>query len=52
MPTTRLVRAIEPGALARAADIIKLLGHAERLKIVELRNRDVRADLSAAIIGG
>jgi ArsR family transcriptional regulator len=36
MPTAHLVRSIEPAALARAADIIKLLGHAERLKIVEV----------------
>jgi len=36
MPTVHLVRSIEPAALARAADIIKLLGHAERLKIVEV----------------
>ncbi|MBE0593246.1 MAG: ArsR family transcriptional regulator, partial [Gemmatimonadales bacterium] len=36
MSATHLVRTIEPAALARAADIIKLLGHAERLKIVEV----------------
>jgi ArsR family transcriptional regulator len=34
--TTPLVRSIEPDTLARAADIIKLLGHTERLKIVEV----------------
>ena len=34
--TQQLIRSIEPGALARAADIIKLLGHADRLKIVEV----------------
>lgn len=34
--TTPLVRSIEPGTLARAAEIIKLLGHAERIKIVEV----------------
>lgn len=33
---TPLVRSIEPESLARAADIIKLLGHTERLKIVEI----------------
>jgi len=35
--TTRraLLRGIEPEALSRAADAIKLLGHPERLKIVE-----------------
>jgi ArsR family transcriptional regulator len=37
--TTPLVRSIEPETLARAADIIKLLGHAERLKIVEVLER-------------
>jgi ArsR family transcriptional regulator len=30
-----LVRGIDPAILKRAADIIKLLGHPERLKIVE-----------------
>jgi DNA-binding transcriptional ArsR family regulator len=30
-----LVRGIDPGLLKRAADIIKLLGHPDRLKIVE-----------------
>ena len=34
--TTPLVRSIEPATLARAADVIKLLGHADRLKIVEV----------------
>ncbi|MBX3146427.1 MAG: winged helix-turn-helix transcriptional regulator [Gemmatimonadales bacterium] len=32
---TPLVRAIDPEMLRRAASIIKLLGHPERLKIVE-----------------
>jgi DNA-binding transcriptional ArsR family regulator len=36
MPTNQLVRSIEPKHLARAADVIKLLGHPERLKIVEV----------------
>jgi ArsR family transcriptional regulator len=31
-----LLRGIEPEALIRAADTIKLLGHPERLKIVEV----------------
>lgn len=35
MPTKALVRGIDPALLKRAADIIKLLGHPERLKIVE-----------------
>ena len=33
--TKALVRGIDPAMLKRAADIIKLLGHPERLKIVE-----------------
>ena len=33
--TKALVRGIDPGMLKRAADIIKLLGHPDRLKIVE-----------------
>jgi ArsR family transcriptional regulator len=40
MPTktkkTRLLRGIDPAALSRAAEAIKLLGHPERLKIVEV----------------
>ncbi|MHB1327246.1 MAG: ArsR/SmtB family transcription factor [Gemmatimonadales bacterium] len=36
MPNVQpLVRAIDPAMLKRAASIIKLLGHSERLKIVE-----------------
>ena len=31
-----LVRSLESGALARAAEVIRLLGHPERLKIVEV----------------
>jgi DNA-binding transcriptional ArsR family regulator len=31
-----LVRSLEPAALVRAADIIRMLGHPERLKIVEV----------------
>jgi DNA-binding transcriptional ArsR family regulator len=34
--STPLVRRIDPALLKRAADIIKLLGHPERLKIVEV----------------
>jgi ArsR family transcriptional regulator len=36
MPTRPLVRSVSPGVLQRAAEIIKLLGHPERLKIVEV----------------
>jgi ArsR family transcriptional regulator len=35
MAKSGLVRGIDPGLLKRAADIIKLLGHPERLKILE-----------------
>ena len=35
MTNRSLVRGIDPAMLKRAADIIKLLGHPERLKIVE-----------------
>lgn len=36
MPVPRtLLRRVDPGVLARAAEIIKLLGHRERLKILE-----------------
>lgn len=34
-PPRRLLRGINPRILRRAAEIIKLLGHPERLKIVE-----------------
>jgi ArsR family transcriptional regulator len=36
MPRQRLVRTISPEVLSRAAEIIKLLGHPDRLKIVEV----------------
>jgi len=36
MSKPALVRSIEPALLSRAAEIIKLLGHPERLKIVEV----------------
>ena len=36
MATKRLVRTVNPELLRRAAEIIKLLGHPERLKIVEV----------------
>jgi len=37
--TKPLLRRIDPAVLARAADIIRLLGHPERLKIVEVLER-------------
>jgi ArsR family transcriptional regulator len=36
MPTQQLVRSVAPQVLNRAAEIIKMLGHPERLKIVEI----------------
>ncbi|HET7038686.1 MAG TPA: metalloregulator ArsR/SmtB family transcription factor [Gemmatimonadales bacterium] len=36
MVTRQLVRSVSPAVLQRAAEIIKLLGHPERLKIVEV----------------
>ena len=39
MAARQLLRRIDPAVLARAADIIKLLGHPERLKIVEVLER-------------
>ncbi len=36
MATKRLVRTVNPELLRRAAEIIKLLGHPGRLKIVEV----------------
>lgn len=36
MATKHLVREVSPAVLRRAAEIIKLLGHPERLKIVEV----------------
>ena len=39
MPRSQLVRSVRPTVLARAAEVIKLLGHSERLKIVEVLER-------------
>ena len=39
MPRRQLVRTVDPMVLNRAAEIIKMLGHAERLKIVEVLER-------------
>jgi len=36
MASRQLVRSVSPDVLRRAAEIIKLLGHPERLKIVEV----------------
>ena len=41
-----LVRGVEPELLVRAAEIIKMLGHSERLKIVEVLE-DGEATVSA-----
>lgn len=37
--TSRLVRGVDADALRRAADTIRVLGHPERLKIVEVLER-------------
>lgn len=42
MRAKRTVRSVRPQALQRAAEIIKMLGHAERLKIVEVLERGER----------
>jgi DNA-binding transcriptional ArsR family regulator len=39
MATQQLVRSINPRVLSRAAEIIKMLGHPVRLKIVEVLER-------------
>jgi len=39
MTPAQLVRLIQPEILSRAAEVIKLLGHPERLKIVESLER-------------
>ena len=39
MTPAQLVRSIQPEILSRAAEVIKLLGHPERLKIVEVLER-------------
>jgi len=38
-PSARLVRGVDAGALRRAADTIRVLGHPDRLKIVEVLER-------------
>lgn len=40
MKKKRLVRTVDPQVLRRAAEIIKLLGHPVRLKIVEVLEAD------------
>jgi ArsR family transcriptional regulator len=36
MPTKKLIRTIDPAGLSKAADVIKVIGHPDRLKILEL----------------
>ena len=36
MPKSRLIRSLDPEGLAKAADVIKVIGHPERLKILEM----------------
>ncbi len=35
MSTKKLIRAIDPAGLAKAADVIKVVGHPDRLRILE-----------------
>jgi len=35
MDNQQLIRAIDPAALAKAADVIKVVGHPDRLRILE-----------------
>jgi len=35
MSTKSLIRAIDPAALSKAADVIKVVGHPDRLRIPE-----------------
>lgn len=48
MPTTQtsLVRSISPEQLARAADVIKVLGHGDRLRILEVLERQGEATVT------
>lgn len=41
-----LVRSISPEQLARAADVIKVLGHCDRLKILEVLERQGEATVT------
>lgn len=36
MTTKKLIRTIDPAGLSKAADVIKVLGHADRLRILEV----------------
>jgi len=36
MAKTRLIRSLDPAGLSKAADVIKVIGHPDRLKILEV----------------
>ena len=43
MSNEKLIRAIDPGALNKAADVIKVVGHADRLRILEFLEEEEKA---------
>ncbi|MGW8267401.1 MAG: ArsR/SmtB family transcription factor [Longimicrobiales bacterium] len=43
MTTQNLIRAIDPAALMKAADVIKVVGHPDRLRILEFLEDEEKA---------
>lgn len=43
MTTQNLIRAIDPAALTKAADVIKVVGHPDRLRILEFLEDEEKA---------
>lgn len=43
MTTEKLIRAIDPAALGKAADVIKVVGHPDRLRILEFLEDEEKA---------
>lgn len=43
MSTRELIRSIDPAVLAKAADVIKVVGHPDRLRILEFLEEGERA---------
>jgi ArsR family transcriptional regulator len=43
MSNEKLIRAIDPGALGKAADVIKVVGHPDRLRILEFLEEEEKA---------
>ena len=43
METNELIRTIDPAALAKAADVIKVVGHPDRLRILEFLEEGEKA---------